>query len=77
MCLGLKALPKILRTRLSALMAKLCGSKSGSSRAIHMVSAWANDNQLVLGKVKTDEKSNEITAIPDLLNLLELIPILL
>ncbi len=38
----------------------------------HMVSAWANANQLVLGQVKTHEKSNEITAIPQLLKLLEL-----
>lgn len=36
-----------------------------------MVSAWANANQLVLGQIKTDEKSNEITAIPTLLELLE------
>jgi len=50
----------------------LCGSKDSQSRAIHMVSAWANKNRLVLGQVKTDEKSNEITAIPDLLALLEL-----
>lgn len=35
--------------------------------AIHMVSAWASANGLVLGQVKTDEKSNEITAIPQLL----------
>ena len=34
--------------------------------AIHMVSAWASANSLVLGQVKTDEKSNEITAIPQL-----------
>ncbi len=39
--------------------------------AIHMVSAWANANRLVLGQVKTDAKSNEITAIPELLKLLE------
>ena len=38
--------------------------------AIHMVSAWASANRLVIGQVKTDEKSNEITAIPELLNLL-------
>jgi len=38
--------------------------------AIHMVSAWASENELVLGQVKTDEKSNEITAIPSLLNLI-------
>ncbi|MCK5366211.1 MAG: ISAs1 family transposase [Gammaproteobacteria bacterium] len=40
--------------------------------AIHMVSAWACANRLVLGQVKTDEKSNEITAIPELLRVLEL-----
>lgn len=38
--------------------------------AIHMVSAWADETQLVLGQVKTDEKSNEITAIPGLLGIL-------
>ena len=38
--------------------------------AIHMVSAWASANRLVLGQLKTDEKSNEITAIPELLKLL-------
>jgi len=38
--------------------------------AIHMVSAWAAANRLVLGQLKTDEKSNEITAIPELLKLL-------
>ena len=36
--------------------------------AIHMVSAWAQANGMVLGQLKTDEKSNEITAIPELLN---------
>ncbi len=41
-------------------------------KAIHMVSAWANENQLVLGQVKVDEKSNEITAIPKLLKLLDI-----
>jgi predicted transposase YbfD/YdcC len=40
--------------------------------AIHMVSAWAKRNGVSLGQVKTDEKSNEITAIPALLKLLEL-----
>ncbi len=40
--------------------------------AIHMVSAWASENGLVLGQIKTDEKSNEITAIPELLRALEL-----
>jgi predicted transposase YbfD/YdcC len=43
-----------------------------SQRAIHMVSAWANANRLSLGQVATEAKSNEITAIPELLDLLEL-----
>lgn len=38
--------------------------------AIHMVSAWSSHNRLVLGQVKVDDKSNEITAIPKLLELL-------
>lgn len=45
---------------------------AASKAAIHMVSAWANTNRLVLGQLKVDDKSNEITAIPKLLALLEL-----
>jgi predicted transposase YbfD/YdcC len=41
-------------------------------RAIHMVSAWATANRLVLGQLKVAEKSNEITAIPELLDALDL-----
>jgi len=41
-------------------------------RAIYMVSAWAAENELVLGQRKVDEKSNEIRAIPELLKLLNL-----
>lgn len=40
--------------------------------AINTVSAWASENQLVLGQVQTQEKSNEITAVPELLQVLEL-----
>ena len=40
-------------------------------RAIYMVSAWAEANQVVLGQYKVNEKSNEITAIPELLKLLD------
>lgn len=40
--------------------------------AIHMVSAWAQENGIVLGQVKTSEKSNEITAIPELLDVTEI-----
>ena len=41
-------------------------------KALHMVSAWGCRNGVVLGQVKTDEKSNEITAVPELLEKLEL-----
>jgi len=40
--------------------------------AIHMVNAWAVHHGLVLGQVKTDAKSNEITAIPELLKTMDL-----
>jgi len=42
-----------------------------SRKAIHMISAWACNNQLILGQLKTSEKSNEITAIPELLKMLD------
>ena len=40
--------------------------------AIHMVSAWAGRNRLVLGQQAVEAKSNEITAIPSLLKILDL-----
>ncbi|MEK6236393.1 MAG: ISAs1 family transposase, partial [Planctomycetales bacterium] len=46
--------------------------KATSKAAIHMVSAWATVNHVSLGQVVTDEKSNEITAIPKLLGMLEI-----
>jgi len=46
--------------------------KKGKQGAIHMVSAFAAENGVVLGQVKTHEKSNEITAIPDLLTKLDI-----
>ena len=46
--------------------------KSTDTTAIHMVSAWSVKNQLVLGQLKVYEKSNEITAIPELLEALQL-----
>lgn len=46
--------------------------KSNDKKAIHMISAWASSNQMVLGQFKTEEKSNEITAIPFLLKLLDI-----
>jgi len=45
---------------------------ASSKAAIHMVSAWATANHVALGQVVTDAKSNEITAIPELLKMLEI-----
>lgn len=49
---------------------RICGSydKNAGKSAIHMVSAFASDNGLCLGQISTNEKSNEITAIPELLD---------
>ena len=46
--------------------------RSNGNPAIHMVSAWASTAGLILGQRKVDQKSNEITAIPELLAMLEL-----
>ena len=46
--------------------------KASKKAPIHRVSAWAQQNHLVLGQVKIDEKSNEITAIPKLLKRLDI-----
>jgi predicted transposase YbfD/YdcC len=46
--------------------------REAGSGFIHMVSAWSAQNHVVLAQVKTEEKSNEITAIPRLLDLLQL-----
>jgi predicted transposase YbfD/YdcC len=49
----------------------LCGAKSkGVKSPVHMVSAWANENNLVFGQLRVNDKSNESTAIPELLDLL-------
>jgi len=45
---------------------------ASSKAAIHMVSAWATANHISLGQVVVDAKSNEITAIPKLLEILEI-----
>ena len=46
--------------------------RAASKAAIHMVSAWANTIRLVLGQLKVEYKSNEITAMPKFLALLDL-----
>jgi predicted transposase YbfD/YdcC len=50
----------------------LCGSAGSSLGPLHLVSAWATQAQLTLGQVAVDAQSNEITAIPELLRLLDL-----
>jgi len=52
----------------------ICASRDipKNKKAIHIVSAWAATNRLVLGQTACEEKSNEITAIPRLLELLEI-----
>ena len=46
--------------------------RAGAKSALHLVSAWATEAELTLGQVAVDSKSNEITAIPKLLQLLDL-----
>lgn len=48
----------------------LRGSGTGKLKALHLVSAWSSENRLSLGQVACAEKSNEITAIPELLEIL-------
>ena len=48
------------------------GDRNSGRRPLHLVSAWATANRLTLGQIKTAAKSNEITAIPQLLELLDL-----
>ena len=50
----------------------LRGSKVGGKKPLHIVSAWASDQHLTLGQTTIDKKSNEITAIPKLLDALTL-----
>ncbi len=45
-------------------------NKAASKQAIHMISAWSKELGIVLGQTKVDDKSNEITAVPKLLDLM-------
>jgi predicted transposase YbfD/YdcC len=47
-------------------------NKASGKLGIHMVSAWCHETGMVLGQVKTDVKSNEITAVPKLIKLLDI-----
>jgi predicted transposase YbfD/YdcC len=50
----------------------MCGTadKAADKKGIHIVNAWCSANKMILGQVKTDDKSNEITAVPELLDML-------
>ena len=47
------------------------GNRRQGDKAIHLVSAWAAKNRMMLAQVKIEDKSNEITAIPELLKMLD------
>jgi predicted transposase YbfD/YdcC len=50
----------------------ICGSGNGAHSAYHVVSAWVSENSITLGELAVDEKSNEIKAIPELLDLVDI-----
>ena len=50
----------------------ICGSGNKSHKAYHVVSAFVTENQITLGEITTEEKSNEITAVPELLDSLNI-----
>jgi predicted transposase YbfD/YdcC len=63
------------RGRLVAIDGKVCRGSHDSAKdlgALHIVSAWASEEGIALGQVATDAKSNEITAIPQLLEQIDL-----
>jgi predicted transposase YbfD/YdcC len=47
-------------------------AKRSGKKALHLVTAWSSENGLTLGQIACEDKSNEITAIPELLKLLSL-----
>jgi predicted transposase YbfD/YdcC len=49
----------------------ICGSRNAEHKAYHVVSAFVAESQITLGEITVDEKSNEITAIPQLLDLID------
>ena len=70
----INTLAKITQGEIVAIDGKtIRGAKAnGKKSPVHMVSAWASVNNIVLGQVKVNEKSNEITAIPKLLEVLSI-----
>lgn len=69
----MKELTKIKKGTIVAIDGKtMRGTADACSgkKAIHIVNAWCSENKMILGQVKTDDKSNEITAVPELLDML-------
>jgi predicted transposase YbfD/YdcC len=70
-----QALHELTRGEVVAIDGKTLRRSFDSARdlqALHLVSAWAAENRLVLGEIPVSDKSNEITAVPKLLEILEL-----
>jgi predicted transposase YbfD/YdcC len=67
----IQALPEEEKEKLIAIDGKHLNGVARNQK-IHLVSAWDSNRSLLLGQVKAKEKSNEITAIPDLLDSLDL-----
>ncbi len=78
-CFGecLIELSRRLREKISGDIVALDGKThrrtgKGNDAALHMLNAWSVENRLVLGQLAVEEKSNEITAVPQLMDLLDL-----
>lgn len=72
-CKWMKEVTQISKGTVVAIDGKtMCGTadEGAGKRAIHIVNAWCSENKMILGQVKTDDKSNEITAVPELLDML-------
>lgn len=66
-------LPRTAGNLAGGSLSKTCRGSHDASRelgALHIISAWAGEEGIALGQVATEEKSNEITAIPGLLELI-------
>ena len=50
----------------------ICGSGNNKHKAYHVISAFVAENQLTLGELAVEEKTNEITAVPELLDLIDI-----
>jgi predicted transposase YbfD/YdcC len=71
----IQAVEKVTRGQIVAIDGKTLRrshDRSLGKEALHMVSAWASGNGVVLGQLKVDDKSNEIPAVPELLEMLEI-----